>query len=139
MISTTIEFTNNGLKEIFKKIEAISTQEIAGIILDDIKSNVENSIDVRGGSLKPLADSTVKQKRYMKLPLPNKPLYGTGQLYNSFKIKNKSKNETWIIVNNRRKKSDVINQDILKWQTGLNRQVFGISQIALNRLKQRYG
>lgn len=119
------------------KINAISALEIAGVFLDDIKSNYEQSTDIRGGRLKPLRKLTIDAKKRKGSVFPSKAMYDTGQSYESHKVKG-NKNEAYVYVTNRRN-GKVTNTNILEFQKNkFDRQVWGISERALERIRKRY-
>jgi phage gpG-like protein len=133
-----IEYSVDGITKLIQKVKGISTGEIAKLIWNDIKENFEMSRDLRGGSLKPLKQSTIKMKQRTGSLAPGKPLYNTGQLYNSIRSKNKGKDESIVYVKANRK-GFLTNQMILNFQSGgrHNRIVFGLSDRIHKILQKR--
>ena len=135
--------TVNGLQKLIRKVEGISTSEFAGAIKEDIWQNFVQSRSPTGAGLRPLSRWRIAQKTARHFPLPPKILVASGQLSESTYIKEKNKNESWVLVNPRRSRTAdnprgskvPTNIQLLKLHS--DRPVWGLSNRIEKLLKKR--
>jgi len=132
-----------GIKKLLLKLEGVEVSEVATVIKEDINANFEQSRTPFGYPLLPLPPERIKAKTKKGFLSPSKPLVASGQVANSTTVKNISKNESHVVVKNRRtrtadnpKGAIPTNTQILKWNQKL-RPVWGLSERVILILKRR--
>lgn len=141
-MSIEIQSFGTDLKPILNKVEgAFSLKELANLIIEDIRENIEQSKNFDGSAMSPLRPSTISLKAKSGGLAPSKPLIFKGGLISGIKMESVNKDEVHIIEKgiskDYSKSKSIPSTKILQMQWDKGRKPFGVSQKALNRINAR--
>ena len=104
----------------------------AQIGVKEIKTGIDTSTDIKGRAFKPLAPSTIKQKR--KKGQPTKPLIATGMMRRLPPVKGKKGKSTISVANQRTDISQYHDQGIGQ----AKREWFGLTKSAEKKIDKMF-
>ena len=107
----------------------------AQIGVKEIKTGIDTSTDIKGRAFKPLAPSTIKQKR--KKGQPTKPLIATGMMRRLPPVKGKKGKSTISVANQR---TDISQYHDQGGKAGRppKREWFGLSKAAIKKIDKMF-
>ena len=108
----------------------------AQIGVKEIKTGIDTSTDIKGRPFKPLAPSTIKQKR--KKGQPTKPLIATGMMRRLPPVKGKKGKSTISVSNQRTDISQYHDQGGSKAGRPPKREWFGLSKAAIKKIDKMF-
>ena len=126
-IKDDIDFKQN-IKKLINDSVFLSAQ----IGVKEIKKGIDKSTDIKGKAFKPLAASTIKQKR--KKGQPTKPLIATGMMRRLPPVKGKSGKSTISVAKKRTDVSQYHDQGGSTAGQPPKREWFGLTKAAEKRL-----
>ena len=108
----------------------------AQIGVKEIKKGIDKSTDIKGKAFKPLAASTIKQKR--KKGQPTKPLIATGMMRRLPPVKGKSGKSTISVANKRTDVSQYHDQGGSTAGQPPKREWFGLTKAAEKKIDKMF-
>ena len=130
-IKDDIDFQQN-IKKLIDDAVFLSAQ----IGVKEIKKGLDTSTDIKGRKFKPLAASTIKQKR--KKGQPTKPLIATGMMRRLPPVKGKSGKSTVSVANKRTDISQYHDQGGSTAGQPPKREWFGLTKAAEKKIDKMF-
>ena len=130
-IKDDIDFKQN-IKKLINDSVFLSAQ----IGVKEIKKGIDKSTDIKGKAFKPLAASTIKQKR--KKGQPTKPLIATGMMRRLPPVKGKSGKSTISVANKRTDVSQYHDQGGSTAGQPPKREWFGLTKAAEKKIDKMF-
>lgn len=114
--------------ELFTSVNPSQLREIAQAVKEGIERNIGTGQKYSGGSVSPLALSTIQQKGF------SRPLFHTGQLLGSVQLSQSGDNAYEVFINSNR--SDVASYLNFGTKRMTARPFFGISEAVLKNIEE---
>ena len=130
-IKSDIEFEQN-INKLIKEVIILAAQ----IGVKEIKTGLDKSTDIKGKKFKPLAPSTIKQKK--KKGQPTKPLIATGMMRRLPPVVTKSGKSTISVAKKRTDISQYHDQGGSKAGRPPQREWFGLSKAAIKKIDKMF-
>lgn len=124
------------MKQIISEITArLDVKEMANIVSDDIKNNIDKGLNADGSKMKPLSPATIEIKKKRGGISPSKPLIFKGGSQKGVKTQRVNSKEALVISTGFAKGyygGGIGSTDMFKYQEKATRDPFGVSKRAVD-------